>query len=122
MDTFNPNKAETVIIDKPTTEDGSTYLIRVDGPFGTCAEDVWGYEYVMLIATGIGVTPYASLLKHIRELLHGSGLKKMKKCFFIWLNREGGSFDWFADVLINIEEKEIAHYNLLEKQNNGQDN
>lgn len=112
MSTFNPEKKDTVVIDQPTTPDGSTYLIRVDGPFGTCAEDVWGFEFVVLIATGIGVTPYASLLKHIRERLHNEGNLKMKKCFFIWLNREGGSFDWFADVLINIEDKDPTFFNI----------
>lgn len=37
----------------------------VDGPFGTASEDVFDYEISMLIGAGIGVTPFASILKSI---------------------------------------------------------
>ena len=39
--------------------------IVVDGPFGTASEDVFSYEVVMLVGAGIGVTPFASILKSI---------------------------------------------------------
>lgn len=44
----------------------------MDGPFGTASEDVFRYEAVMLVGAGIGVTPFASVLKsvwykHIQE-------------------------------------------------------
>jgi NADPH oxidase 1 len=37
--------------------------LRVDGPFGAPAEDVFRKEVAVLIGTGIGVTPFASILK-----------------------------------------------------------
>lgn len=37
----------------------------VDGPFGTASEDVFQYEVAMLVGAGIGVTPFASVLKSI---------------------------------------------------------
>lgn len=37
----------------------------VDGPFGTASEDVFDYEVAMLVGAGIGVTPFASILKSI---------------------------------------------------------
>ena len=37
----------------------------VDGPFGTASEDVFDYEVSMLVGAGIGVTPFASILKSI---------------------------------------------------------
>lgn len=37
----------------------------MDGPFGTASEDVFDYEVSMLIGAGIGVTPFASILKSI---------------------------------------------------------
>uniref|UniRef100_A0A8D3DLG4 NADPH oxidase 1 n=1 Tax=Scophthalmus maximus TaxID=52904 RepID=A0A8D3DLG4_SCOMX len=37
----------------------------VDGPFGTASEDVFAYEVSMLVGAGIGVTPFASILKSI---------------------------------------------------------
>lgn len=37
----------------------------MDGPFGTASEDVFQYEVAMLVGAGIGVTPFASVLKSI---------------------------------------------------------
>uniref|UniRef100_A0A4W3HCC2 FAD-binding FR-type domain-containing protein n=1 Tax=Callorhinchus milii TaxID=7868 RepID=A0A4W3HCC2_CALMI len=39
--------------------------ILVDGPFGTASEDVFQYEVSVLVGAGIGVTPFASILKSI---------------------------------------------------------
>ena len=39
--------------------------LRIDGPFGAPAEDVFESEVAILIGTGIGVTPFASILKNI---------------------------------------------------------
>ena len=39
--------------------------MAIDGPFGTASEDVFGYEVVMLVGAGIGVTPFASILKSV---------------------------------------------------------
>ncbi len=39
--------------------------MAVDGPFGTASEDVFDYEVSMLVGAGIGVTPFASILKSI---------------------------------------------------------
>lgn len=39
--------------------------VAVDGPFGTASEDVFRYEVVMLVGAGIGVTPFASVLKSV---------------------------------------------------------
>lgn len=41
------------------------FSISVDGPFGTASEDVFKYEVSMLVGAGIGVTPFASILKSI---------------------------------------------------------
>ena len=37
----------------------------MDGPFGTASEDVFDYEVDILVAAGIGVTPFASVLKDV---------------------------------------------------------
>lgn len=39
--------------------------MAIDGPFGTASEDVFRYEVVMLVGAGIGVTPFASILKSV---------------------------------------------------------
>ena len=37
----------------------------MDGPYGTASEEVFHYEVVVLVAAGIGVTPFASIMKHL---------------------------------------------------------
>jgi len=39
--------------------------LRIDGPYGAPAEDVFDNEVAVLVGTGIGVTPFASILKTI---------------------------------------------------------
>ncbi|CAG8794806.1 3536_t:CDS:1, partial [Racocetra persica] len=39
--------------------------IMIDGPFGSASEDVFNFEISILIGAGIGVTPFASILKSI---------------------------------------------------------
>jgi NADPH oxidase 1 len=42
---------------------GTLPLVRIDGPYGGPTEDVFNVEVAVLIGTGIGVTPFASILK-----------------------------------------------------------
>lgn len=66
---------EKAPLDKATYGEGSFYEItglggnvpelRIDGPFGAPAEDVFNSEVAVLIGTGIGVTPWASVLRNI---------------------------------------------------------
>lgn len=37
--------------------------VRIDGPYGAPAEDVFKSEVAVLVGAGIGVTPFASILK-----------------------------------------------------------
>lgn len=69
--------------------------IMVDGPFGSASEDYHKFEVVMLCAAGIGVTPFASILKSIWYRLNdksgvASGRKKtrLRKVYFIHICRD----------------------------------
>ncbi|XP_041846751.1 NADPH oxidase 1 [Melanotaenia boesemani] len=79
----------------------------VDGPFGTASEDVFDYEISMLVGAGIGVTPFASILKSIWYKFKDSNPKlRTRKIYFYWLCRETHAFEWFADLL-QVLEKEM---------------
>ncbi|CEQ39089.1 SPOSA6832_00566 [Sporobolomyces salmonicolor] len=69
--------------------------IMIDGPFGSASEDVFKYEVSVLVAAGIGVTPFASVLKHI--------------CFF-WICRDFVSFEWFQSLLLALEAQDLSNY------------
>uniref|UniRef100_A0ABM5FY60 NADPH oxidase 2 n=1 Tax=Pogona vitticeps TaxID=103695 RepID=A0ABM5FY60_9SAUR len=89
--------------------------IAVDGPFGTASEDVFSYETVMLVGAGIGVTPFASVLKSVwYKYCNDSVTLKLKKIYFYWLCRDTHAFEWFADLLQSLEnqmqEKDKAEF------------
>ena len=39
--------------------------VAVDGPFGTASIDIFKYQAAICVGAGIGVTPFASILKSI---------------------------------------------------------
>jgi len=78
--------------------------LSLDGPYGTCAEDVFKYEQVVLIGAGIGVTPYASILKHIWHILNQNNKRNtLRKIYFIWICPSIDTFEWFGTLLKNLE-------------------
>lgn len=79
-------------------------------------------EHVVLISAGIGVTPFASILQSLwfkfsRSLKTCSkcshqwfdhiDMKLFKKVDFIWTNRDFSSFEWFVELLSEIELQQI---------------
>ncbi|CAH7689255.1 ferric reductase NAD binding domain-containing protein [Phakopsora pachyrhizi] len=85
--------------------------VMVDGPFGSASEDVFKFEAVMLVGGGIGVTPFASVLKSIWYRLNASGGRKestrLQKVYFFWVCRDFDSFEWFRSLLAAIEEQDL---------------
>ncbi|XP_078099558.1 NADPH oxidase 2 [Sander vitreus] len=78
--------------------------LAIDGPFGTASEDVFRYEVVMLVGAGIGVTPFASILKSVwYKRIQNNQDVFTKKIYFYWLCPETQAFEWFADLLQSLE-------------------
>ncbi|KAM5179539.1 NADPH oxidase 2 [Mantella aurantiaca] len=78
--------------------------ISIDGPFGTASEDVFDYEVAMLVGAGIGVTPFASVLKSVwYKYCNNASTLRLKKIYFYWLCRDTQAFEWFADLLQSLE-------------------
>lgn len=64
---------------------------------------------ILLTGAGIGVTPFASVLKRLHYRLENEkGTKKVEKVHFFWTCREQGAFQWFADILSQLESNENA--------------
>lgn len=78
--------------------------IRIDGPYGAPAEDVFDNEIAVLIGTGIGVTPWASILKNIWHLRAGPNPpRRLRRVEFIWVCKDTSSFEWFQNLLSSLE-------------------
>lgn len=83
--------------------------VYVDGPFGSASEDVFKYEVAVLVGAGIGVTPFASILKSIWYRMNYPQKEKtrLKKVYFFWVIRDFGSFEWFRSLLMAIEAQDM---------------
>ncbi|KAL8850578.1 MAG: hypothetical protein Q9221_004448 [Calogaya cf. arnoldii] len=78
--------------------------IRIDGPYGAPAEDVFDNEIAVLIGTGIGITPWASILKNIWHLRAGPNPPtRLRRVEFIWICKDTSSFEWFQALLSSLE-------------------
>ncbi|KAK2739207.1 hypothetical protein FQN57_006650 [Myotisia sp. PD_48] len=83
--------------------------IRIDGPYGAPAEDVFNNEISILIGTGIGVTPWASILKNLWHLRAGPNPpKRLRRVEFIWVCKDTHSFEWFQALLSSLESQSAA--------------
>ncbi|QKX59492.1 uncharacterized protein TRUGW13939_06626 [Talaromyces rugulosus] len=80
--------------------------LRVDGPYGAPAEDVFDNEVAVLVGTGIGVTPWASILKNIWHLRGGPNPpRRLRRVEFIWICKDTNSFEWFQALLSSLEQQ-----------------
>ncbi|CAM4792352.1 unnamed protein product [Rotaria magnacalcarata] len=75
--------------------------LGVDGPYGSAADDVFNYDGVILVGAGIGVTPYAAILKHIRS--SQSNDVRLRRVYFYWICNTTSCYEWFAEMLQQIE-------------------
>lgn len=83
--------------------------LRIDGPYGAPAEDVFENEIAVLIGTGIGVTPWASILKNIWHLRSSPNPpRRLRRVEFIWICKDTSSFEWFQALLSSLESQSAS--------------
>jgi Ferric reductase NAD binding domain len=109
-----PKRGGSLVLNKAYGPDGKTAILRLDGPFGAASEEFCDYRVVMLIGAGIGVTPFASILKSVLlRLKNGQPLGKLQKVYFFWISRDYSAFEWFQSMLAELE-SELAAAGLSE--------
>lgn len=103
-----------------TTTTMPNITIFIDGPYGSPSGQIFQSEHAVLIATGIGVTPFASILQSIVHHYEKRRQKcpscacefsdmrppfvcKLRKVDFVWINRDQKSFEWFIKLLAELE-------------------
>lgn len=87
--------------------------LRIDGPYGAPAEDVFDNEIAVLIGTGIGVTPWAAILKNIWHMRNGPNPPtRLRRVEFIWVCKDTTSFEWFQVLLSSLEAQSQEAANL----------
>lgn len=78
--------------------------LYLDGPFGEGHQDWYTFDVAVLVGGGIGVTPFASILKDIAFKSRTGAHITCKKVYFIWVTRTQKSFEWLTDVIRDVEE------------------
>jgi len=93
---------------------GGEVLAHVDGPYGTASRHLLEVPHAVAIAGGIGVTPFASILQSLLLRSHDPHAPQpaLRKLRFVWLNRDQHSFEWFRDLLGELEQRD--HHGLLD--------
>jgi NAD(P)H-flavin reductase/Ca2+-binding EF-hand superfamily protein len=87
------------------TKSDKPMIVHVDGPYGSPSAPIYDARFAVLIGAGIGVTPFASIL----ESLVLRGKKRLEKVHFFWLNRDQYSFEWFVDLISELERIDEKH-------------
>ncbi|TIB75270.1 general substrate transporter [Wallemia mellicola] len=101
--------------------------LMVDGPYGAPADNALNKEVAVLIGAGIGVTPFASILKSLWYRKLNQQLGVLKRVEFYWICRETESvmilqvtpltpqrsFIWFKKLLTTIEEGQKEHTSFI---------
>ncbi|EGT51247.1 hypothetical protein CAEBREN_24129 [Caenorhabditis brenneri] len=88
---------------------GSPYpLIHLKGPYGDGNQEWMNYEVAIMVGGGIGVTPYASTLNDLVQRTSGKGYHtvRCKKVYFLWVCPSHKNYEWFVDVLKNVENQD----------------
>jgi ferredoxin-NADP reductase len=86
---------------------GLDMLVRIDGPYGSATRHIFEEPHAVAIAAGIGVTPFASILQSLL-LGHGPGAR-LRKLHFVWLARDQHAFEWFRELLGELEKRDRGH-------------
>ncbi|KAH9044826.1 NADPH oxidase [Lactarius pseudohatsudake] len=101
-DSFSVSRGDFVELD-PASGQRTLPVVRIDGPYGAPAEDVFNVEIAVLVGAGIGVTPFASILKHIWYRQRSGKLGSLRRVEFFWICRDAPSFGWFQSLLQEVE-------------------
>ncbi|GAB0193891.1 dual oxidase 2-like [Grus japonensis] len=83
---------------------GKLPKLYLDGPFGEGHQEWNKFEVSVLVGGGIGVTPFASILKDLVFKSSISSKLLCKKIYFIWVTRTQRQFEWLADIIREVEE------------------
>jgi len=108
---LNPEKKTGLLLENLSSTQQGEAILTIDGPFGAAAEEAFQFKTVLLIGAGIGVTPYASILKNIRSQIRKAAIASIdvpiKRAYFYWISPDKTSFEWFSELLKGIERENV---------------
>ena len=79
--------------------------IIIDGPYGAPSQGLYDHDIVLCCGTGIGITPFASFLRSLLDRARRKKLDPKRKVYFVWIASQMQCFEWFDDLLREVEEE-----------------
>lgn len=89
------------------SDKASNVSMSLYGPYGVLSVDLGQYDNLVFVAGGIGVTPFLSTLKHLKELKESGRLDRVKGIHLIWTVRHAEMESFLKDAL-----PELKTYNF----------
>ena len=83
--------------------DQAQLSIVLEGPYGTPSSEVFKSRVAVLVAGGIGATPFASIIESIHRRRSAGVGPVPERVYFHWVSRGQRSFDWLIRRLGQIE-------------------
>ena len=79
---------QVISIDRESMNPSSlSHKVLIDGPYGAPSQHIFEADHAVLIAAGIGITPFASILQSIM-CRYRNRRHKCPNCDYIWDNQE----------------------------------
>lgn len=85
---------------------GPGTLVYVDGPFASPCRDLHHTRRAIVVAGGIGITPFVSFLEEVRA----SGTPGFERLHLIWFERDEASFSRFRPLIEHLEATHPARF------------
>nr|WOX60328.1 NADPH oxidase [Eriocheir sinensis] len=126
------SRLEEALVEGGCAVMGKPLVVYMDGPFGAPSSHIFRAQHAVLIATGIGVTPFASILQSIMHKYWKArhtcprcthtwtsdlpqSVMNLRKVDFFWINRDQRSFEWFVNLLSQLEIEQAEQGGVLER-------
>jgi predicted ferric reductase len=89
----------------------SPLMVDVDGPYGSPSTEVFESRHAVMVAAGIGATPFASVLSSLAAR-HDAGSTGPETVHFFWVARTPSCFEWFARQLAGQLDEDDEHIDM----------
>lgn len=89
--------------------------LKISGPFASPCDKIYDFEAAIFVSTGIGITPFVSLLKDIANK-YVKGELFLKKIDVIFINNRNDQYDWFAQEIKTVTDlipENVLSFNIF---------
>ena len=111
------NEIVKLVNDKKSSNSCDYPSIRLDGPYGAPTQTYYKYNHLMLIASGIGATPFSSILTDLLFRIKNKETEiNYEEIDLYWMQRRASQFSWLCNVfndLVKNETDKIFNFNIF---------